>query len=303
MGRRPKGLITTVREALRAWWRSKFDQADDQATDAVWTDGDDGGSTPPRKNKKVYVQSLPHAAALALPARDDVFCFEVIPAFRWSSTAMSRETLKARVPHHEDAAREELLRVAWSTARDCAAHEPAAAEAAINKKLSAEGNWCFDDSSGLIRCRPSVRVRMDADLREHVRPHHLDQVTISETEEVGRRRAQRALALTEAWLEVISELELLGEVDAHQRRLLVPFAATLADSDFRKVLESLRRERRTSTDALIAALEAARGNHQEAGLYEFADAYDKALSAFCREMGLKPFSWVDDAIASDGTAR
>jgi hypothetical protein len=68
-------------------------------------------------------------------------------------------------------------------------------------------------------------------------------------------------------------------------------------------MEALRRERRTSTEALVEALRGARGDHQEAGLYEFADAYDKALSAFCKEMGLSPFSWIDDAVAPDGPAR
>ncbi|WP_435813597.1 hypothetical protein [Streptomyces sp. NBC_01310] len=141
---------------------------------------------------------------------------------------------------------------------------------------------------------------MDPALREHVLPHHLHELTLKETQRLGLIRAERALTLTEAWLKVISELELLGELDAHQRRLLVPFAATFADQEFRKVMEALRGHRRTSIDALVTALHAARGDHQEAGLFEFADAYDKALSAFCREVGVGPFSWVENAVAADG---
>ncbi|ASN24882.1 hypothetical protein LK07_13445 [Streptomyces pluripotens] len=301
MGRRPKGLFATVREAIRAWWRSRYDNATEEDTDAAWPDTDQSETAAPRK--KVFVQSLVQKTPLSVAAQDGVFSFEVFPVFRWSSREMSRDTLTTRVRQHEEAARDELLRVAWSAARACDPADPVAAEHAINARLATDGNWCFDDAQGFIRCTPSVRVRMDPAVREHVLPYRLDALTLRETEEVGGLRAERTRKLTEAWLKVISELELLGELDAHQRRLLVPFGAALADPDFRKVMEALRRERRTSTEALVAALKGARGDHQEAGLYEFADAYDKALSAFCREMGLSPFSWVDDAVAPDGSAR
>ncbi|WP_326593146.1 hypothetical protein [Streptomyces sp. NBC_01294] len=297
MGRRPKGLLTTVREAVRTWWHSKFDDIPAEEPDPTGSDAD--GSAPAAR-KDVFVQSLPQETALAMAARDDVFSFQVFPTFQWSSQAMSRETLKTRVQQYEGTAREELLRVAWSAARACDPADPAAAETAVNAVLSTAGNWCFDDENGLIRCTPTVRVRVDPALREHVLPHHLDELTLKETQRLGLIRAERALTLTEAWLKVISELELLGELDAHQRRLLVPFAATFADQEFRKVMEALRGHRRTSIDALVTALHAARGDHQEAGLFEFADAYDKALSAFCREVGVGPFSWVENAVAADG---
>ncbi|MFE6283629.1 hypothetical protein [Streptomyces sp. NPDC057877] len=300
MARRPKGLFAAVRAAVRAWWRSKYDDSALEGSDALRTGDDDAGPTGPRK--KVSVQSDPQQTPLTMAAQGDVFSFEVFPVFLWSSREMSRETLRSRVGRHEAGARDELLRVAWKVARGCAPEDPIAAEKAINARLRGDGNWCFDDAQGLIHCTPSVQVRMDPAVREHVRPHRLEELDLKESTELGLLRASRARTLTEAWLKVISELELLGELDAHKRRLLVPFAATLADGDFRKVMEALRRERRTSTEALVAALHSARNDHQEAGLYEFAGAYDKALNAFCQEMGLTPFSWVDDAVASDGTA-
>ncbi|MEV2217177.1 hypothetical protein AB0H86_38135 [Streptomyces sp. NPDC050997] len=290
-----------MREAVRAWWRSKRDDhAPDEETESTAWDGDDSASAP---RKDVFVQSLPEKTPLSMAAHGDVFSFEVFPTFQWSSGAMSRDTLKKRVQQHEGTAREELLRVAWSAARACDPADPVTAETAVNARLATDGNWCFDDIEGRIRCIPSVRVRVDPALREHVLPHHLDELTLRETERLGLIRAERARTLTEAWLKMISELELLGELDAHQRRLLVPFAARLADQDFRKVMEELRGHRRTTVEALVAALEGARGLHQEAGLFEFADAYDKALSAFCREAGIRPFSWVEDAVATEGPAR
>ncbi|MFJ4538559.1 hypothetical protein ACIP39_21765 [Streptomyces tibetensis] len=299
---RRKGLFATLREAWRTWRRNRYDDGFYEETETSGSDDGEGTASQPRR-RKVFVQSPPSKAPLAMAARDDIFSYEVFPTFQWNSSAMSRETLKERVVHHEATAREELLRVGWSAARDCDPADPVAAESAINKKLSIDGNWCFDDTEGLIRCTPSVRVRVDPALREHVLPHRLHELTLRETQRLVLIKAERARELTEAWLKVISELELIGELDAHQRRLLVPFAATLADQDFRKVMEGLRRQRRTSVDALITTLEGARGAHQEAGLFEFADAYDKAISAFRREMGLSESSLIEDAIAPEGPAR
>ncbi|MFB6848187.1 hypothetical protein ACFCXS_25520 [Streptomyces sp. NPDC056373] len=299
---RRKGLFATLREAWRTWRRNRYDDGFEEEPETTGSDDGEGTASQPRR-RKVFVQSPPPETPLAMAARDDVFSYEVFPTFQWNSSAMSRETLKERVVHHEATAREELLRVGWSAARDCDPADPVAAESAINKKLSIDGNWCFDDTEGLIRCTPSVRVRVDPALREHVLPHRLHELTLRETQRLGLIRAERARELTEAWLKVISDLELIGELDAHQRRLLVPFAATLADQDFRKVMEGLRRQRRTSVDALITTLEGARGAHQEAGLFEFADAYDKAISAFRREMGLSESSLIEDAIAPEGPAR
>ncbi|MEU1402402.1 hypothetical protein ABZ471_08555 [Streptomyces sp. NPDC005728] len=301
MGRRPKGLLATVRDSIRVWWRSKHDDPSPQETETTGSDAD--ASAPVTRPKDVYVQSRPQKTPLSMAAHGDVFSFEVFPTLQWSSQEMSRDTLKSRVPEHEETAREELIRVAWSAARACDPADPVAAEAAVNAALLTEGNWCFDDTSGRIRCTPSVRVRVDPALREHVLPHHLDELTLRETERLGLVRAERARTLTEAWLKVISDLELLGELDAHQRRLLVPFAAAFADQEFRKVMEGLRQYRRTTIDALRAALDGASGSHREAGLFEFADAYDKALSAFCREMGVGPFSWVENAVAAEGPDR
>ncbi|MEV5953673.1 hypothetical protein AB0M11_07830 [Streptomyces sp. NPDC051987] len=297
MPRRPKGLLATLREAVRAWWRSRNgDDTGEPGTPDARSDDDTEGTG---LRKKVSVQSPPVENPLLMAAHGDVFSFEVFPAFQWSSTEMSRETLKIRVRQHEETAREELLRVAWTAARACAADDPEAAEQAINAKLSAEGNWCYDDVQGRIRCTPSVRVRVDPAVRDHVLQYRLEELTLKETLRVGEFRAQRARELTEAWLEVIKDLELMPELDAHKRRLLVPFASAFADDDFHVAMSALRKERLTSVQALLRALEGAGGAHQRAGMYEFASMYDAALNAFRNEMGLGPASWAGDLVMTE----
>ncbi|WP_314220436.1 hypothetical protein [Streptomyces zaehneri] len=298
MRRRPRGLFATVREAVRTWWRSMYDDNGEPETEDTWSDDETDG---PEPRKKVSVQSSPQENPLSMAAHGDVFSFQVFPTFRWSSREMSRDTLRTRARQHETTAREELLRVAWTTARGCAPDDPVAAERAINAKLSTDGNWCFDDTQGLVRCTPSVRVRVDPAVRDHVLKYHLEELTLKETLRVGEFRAKRARELTEAWLEVIKDLELLGELDAHKRRLLVPFAATFADADFHVVMSALRKDRLTSVQALLQALEGASSAHQRSGMYEFAAAYDTAIYAFRQEMGLHPGSWGGGVVMAEGS--
>ncbi|MFJ6480321.1 MULTISPECIES: hypothetical protein [unclassified Streptomyces] len=297
MRRRSKGLLATVREAVRRWWRSKNGDTSEPEAEDTGSDHDTDAAGP---RKKVSVQSPLQEKALSMAARGDVFSFQVFPTFRWSSREMPRDTLKTRVGQHEQTAREELLRVAWTAARACAPDDPIEAEQAINDRLSEDGNWCFDDAEGLIRCTPSVRVRVDPEVREHVLKHHLEELTLKETQRVGELRAKRAQELTETWLEVIKNLERFEKLDEHKRRLLVPFAATFADEGFHVVMSALRKDRLTSVEALLHALEGASSAHQRSGMYEFAAAYDTAINAFRREMGLSPGSWVDDVVMAEG---
>ncbi|MPY57496.1 hypothetical protein [Streptomyces spongiae] len=298
MRRRPKGLFATLRD----WWRSKYAGTTDQDGEAAGPGGDggDGSSALPAARKEVTLQLPPQDTAVEVAARGDVFAFQVHPAFQWSSNAMTLDVLRERAAVHEGTAREELLARAWSATRECDPADPVAAERAITAKL-ADG-WCYDDDKGRIRCSPSVRVRVDPALREHVLPYHLAELTLREEGRLGRLKAEQVESLTETWLRVIKDLEQLEQLDATQRRLLVPFAAALADQDFRKVMEALRNLRHSGTHALAKVLEDATHNHERVGMFEYANAYDKALGAFCREMGLSPFSWVDNAVAVEGPA-
>ena len=74
--------------------------------------------------------------------------------------------------------------------------------------------------------------------------------------------------------------------------MLLPYAASLTDEAFAGVLHGLAAHRMQLTTDLAAVLQQAAANHEHVGLYEFANAYDKALQSFCRQMGLDPFAWL-----------
>ncbi|MEU8686021.1 hypothetical protein [Streptomyces sp. NPDC048611] len=286
---------TGLRTRLRNWWHRITGRDGTEPTGGPDTADDpeheDGPALGQAAQHEVAVELPPAEEKLSVAAEGDVFTFELVPHFRWSSREMTLDVLRERAALHEDAARRKLLRRAWSVARTCDPGDPVAAEKTVNKEL--RGGWCYHDDKGLIRCRPSVRMRMDPALRDHVRPFHLAEVRMVNEHRLGKLKADQVRELTERWLQVMSELELLGTLGAAERRLLVPFAAALADEDFCKVMQALKNTRRNGAEALADVLTAAAKHHEQVGLFEYANAYDKALSEFCRQMGLSPFSWVD----------
>ncbi|GAA2309143.1 hypothetical protein Scani_37220 [Streptomyces caniferus] len=287
-----------LRTRLRNWWRRVTGRNDAETADGPEPVDEAEGTAGPATagqaaQAEVAVELPPGDEVLSVAARGDVFAFELVPHFRWSSREMTLDTLRERAVLHEEAARCKLLRRAWAVARACDPGDPVAAEKAVNKEL--RGGWCYNDEKGLIRCRASVRMRIDPALREHVLPFHLAELRLTEEHSLGELKAGQVQARTERWLRVMSELELLGTLGPAERRLLVPFAAALADEDFFKVMQALKNTRRNGAEALANVLTAATKHHEQVGLFEYANAYDKALSEFCRQMGLSPFSWVDSA--------
>ncbi|QNA75410.1 hypothetical protein C8250_029110 [Streptomyces sp. So13.3] len=292
---RPKGLFAT----LRTWWRSKDGENGDEFGDTRTRSGTEGAAAAGQSAQGEAALELPaENETLALTARGDVFSFEVLPHFRWSSVVMTLEVLRERAGVHQELARAELVRRAWSVARGCDPSDPVAAEQAVNEELG--NGWCYEDEKGSIRCVPSVRMRIDPVLREHILPFHLNELTLKEEHRLGLLKADHAESLTEQWLQVVRELEQAGDLGPSERRLMVPFAAALAEGgDFSRVMEALENTRRAGTKVLAQVLAEAAKNSEQVGLFEYANAYDKALGAFCRQMGLSPFSWVDGAVAAD----
>ncbi|MFE9171068.1 hypothetical protein ACFYNZ_16330 [Streptomyces kebangsaanensis] len=288
---RKKGLLARWRE----WWRGrrKRRNALTAATaDPVAEWESPALGTVELVRPEAYAELAPSAEPLLLAAQGDVFEFHVLPHFRWHSREMSVERLRERAGALSAEARDELLKRSWALARTCDAGDPVKVEELVNSELS--DGWCYEDEEGLIKCRPTVRVRIDPALRDRMLPARLEEQGMKEDLRLGLLKAAHARQLTEEWLQVIADLERSGELTPVQRQFLVPFAATLADSDFAAASDALRTARRTGAVALANVLNQATKNHEQVGLFEFANAYDKALNSFSQQMGLTPFSWILD---------
>jgi hypothetical protein len=257
------------------------------------------GTTPGSVSKTVEYAPPDDDTPVVVWANGGVFTFSLIPAFRWSSASMTYQELEECAHRYHANARNTLLRKVWSTARAFPPDEIDAAESAINTVLAEE--WCFEDEAGRVACRSSVRVLLDPELREHMLPSERRRLDLTGQHQIAMLHADLVEQRTQRWLEVVKNLELMEVLGPDQRQLLVPFAANLADADFAKVMHALSDRRGHVADQLASVLRDARNDHEQIGLYEFANAYDKALQSFCRQMGLTPFSWAIDASSDPST--
>ncbi|MGY5138083.1 hypothetical protein ACWGJW_37850, partial [Streptomyces nigrescens] len=94
-----------LRTRLRSWWRrvtGKGGTEPDGAPETV--DEPDGEDTSPlgqAAQAEVGVELPPVEETLSVAADGDVFAFELVPHFRWSSREMTLDVLRERAALHE----------------------------------------------------------------------------------------------------------------------------------------------------------------------------------------------------------
>ncbi|WP_305787004.1 hypothetical protein [Symbioplanes lichenis] len=237
---------------------------------------------------------------LVVASRGDVFDLHLIPYFQWSSAEMDLDMLAARSGRYVEPARGRLLREVWRTTRAHGPNDAAAAEKAINNLQVLRDGWCYTDDEGMIRCRPTVRVTLDPRLREHTLPFELDRLRLDAHHRYGLVHAGYVEERAQRWLKVIKSIESIEELGVLERQFLAPFAAMLTDKDFASTMTQLANVRNARTNDLAGVLRQAGKNHESVGLFEFARAYDKAVEAFSRQMGLDPYHWMHDGTTVGG---
>jgi len=227
---------------------------------------------------------------LVVPARGDAFSFYLLTQFRWAASGLTVAELERRCATYTIKARSAVLRRVWATARRFDPGDTDRAEAAIGKDLASGWQYAIDGVT--ITCTPTVLVTADPELREHRRSVELRRLALRAEVELGTARADTVHRLAERWLEVLGQLEAHEMLRPEVRQLLLPYAAALTDETFGAVVHSLATHRLQLTNDLASVLQQAAANHERVGLYEFANAYDKALRSYCRQMGLDPFAWL-----------
>jgi hypothetical protein len=227
------------------------------------------------------------SSPLVVPAGGDVYDFHAFVHLQWDSPSrhFDLDEIEEESASYEDVAMQQTMRVVWSRARTLDPLDPAGAELQLNQAL--ETGFCWPKTNPNLRCRPSVRVIIDPRLKEQKAPlelRRIEQRLAMERDEIVRER-------TERWLLGFQELEQFRHLGKDERQFLVPFAASLVDADLATVTRALAGERRARYDELVGVLAQAVRDHERVGLFEFANAYDKALRAFCRQTGIDLGTW------------
>ncbi|SHM59503.1 hypothetical protein [Cryptosporangium aurantiacum] len=283
------------RSGFLQWWRQWFPKRE-----AAQTTPDTVCDSP--------MTTLP----MLVPARGEVFDFHLYVRLHWSSPTHSLHQLENLSHARSHTALATIRMAAWEIARMYEPGDTGPAEHAVNNRF-AQG-LCYDDAYGrTIRCDPTVRVLMDPRLREHLVQYRLEQAQQREEHRLGLDRARMVEERTQSWLNALRTFEgapesvdgrmsapnrdgsrtpEVDEAEVRQRQFLLPFAASLSDQQFAEVTTDLSETRRERAIELVQVLRAARGDHQQVGLFEFARAYDKAYEMFCQQMGLRPYSFM-----------
>ncbi|MCP3785305.1 hypothetical protein NLX85_18250 [Micromonospora sp. A3M-1-15] len=237
----------------------------------------------------------PEPVPLVVPGAGDVFDLHVIVHLRWQSPPDKRLSYEraeelSRVYH--DTAMNSVLKRVWQLARSLDPLYPAQAETEMNNDPQLRRGWCFGDENGTVQCVPTVRVFLDPKLREHKNPFEIQRLSIEEEHNLGMARDELVRTRTESWLRGFQELETFADLGKDERQFLLPYAASLSDERLAKVTTVLARDRHQRYTDLVGLLKVASNDHERLGLFEFANAYDKALQTFCRQMGVGASQWM-----------
>lgn len=288
----------TERKGFIGWLKRLFRRPKPPATTVAETAAIPAATLLP----EVTIEPSGSDEPLRLPAQGEVFELHLLVDFKWISSQLSRSALEERATTHTENARHEVQRRLWAVARGIAATETAEAETALNAKL--KDGWCYESESATVRCQPSVRVRLDPRLADRLLPFQHRELDMNEEHRLGMLKAELTEVLSKAWMKSVKLVETADEfvVSEEQAQFLAPFAAVLADGDFASVMIQLAQKRRQLTVELKNVLDDARRGHEQAGLFEFASAYDRAVQAFSRQMGLDPYSLVFPLTTGDTEA-
>ncbi|WP_446212872.1 hypothetical protein [Micromonospora sp. IBSANI012] len=210
----------------------------------------------------------------------DVFEFQVHTHLVWSSREMDYDELTEQAGEFTSSAQDAVRERIWEVARTFSPYHSAAAEKAMQQALDTD--WCYSGDAGKVRCRAKVRVLPDPRVHEHLLPFALQELDVEANASLGLLRADRFEQVTVRWRELLDSL-------GHDA--MVAYATQLTDPAFATVFARFVNHRRASVVELAEVLRQASKDHEHVGMYEFANAYDKAVQAFCKQMGLDEGGW------------
>ncbi|MER7166188.1 hypothetical protein ABT336_08975 [Micromonospora sp. NPDC000207] len=230
---------------------------------------------PPVPLVEVVYQPAGDGTVSTALCKGDVFEFQVHTHLVWSTREMTYDDLTTQAAEYSSSAQDTVRERIWKVARGFSPYHAAQAEEEMQKAL--ESDWCYSGVRGKVRCAARVRVLPDPRVREHLLPYARQELDVEANATLGGLRAARFEAMILRWRKLI---ETLGH------EAVVRYAAQLTDRPFADVVTRYGEDRRAAVQELVDVLGQASRDHEHVGLYEFADAYDQAVQAFRKQMGL-----------------
>ncbi|MEV6298730.1 hypothetical protein AB0M02_04915 [Actinoplanes sp. NPDC051861] len=224
---------------------------------------------------------------IAVLSRGDVYELRIHADLEWSTSAMTYAELMRQAGEYTGAAHDELRRRVWRIGRNYGPHQAAQAEAEMRRQA---GDWCYDTDKGLIRCVADIRVVPDERVREHLVPYALREIDLDAEAVLGHQRADLLEKLVARWRTLLT---------ASGASPITVAAAQLSDPAFAAVLNLLAEKRRAQGRELVDVLGQATRDHEQLGLFEFAEMYASAAAAFLSQLNEEDQKFVRDMVNAD----
>jgi hypothetical protein len=268
----------------RSWWRRLVDRLTGRRADDRPVPPEPSGLTPMSESK---YRSTEHQNPITVLARGDVYEFRVYADLEWSSSAMSYADLTAQAAEYTGAAHDELRRRVWRIGRKHGPYHSAQAEKEM-RELAAD--WCYDTALGRVRCVADLRVMPDERVREHLVPYAQREIAMDAEAALGNQKAEMVRVLLSRWHTVLSEVGVSPISVA---------AARLSDAGFAAVLERLSAERRDRDLDLVGVLRQASMDHEQLGMFEYAEMYAAAVASFLAQLTEEDRDFVKGLLNTD----
>jgi hypothetical protein len=221
---------------------------------------------------KLVTYREPEIGPVVVRSEGDVFEFHVYATPTWTGQEMFADELREHAgrltPRVHELVREQI----WPLARNFRPTAGAQAEVAFQRAV--ESGWHFSNG---VACVVKLRVLSDPALHEHLRKSALRELDVEADAKLGRLRVELLTTVVDKWHKLLTDLGRTPEAVQ---------AARLTAQDLGTAVQQLAAHHRTAVEELIKVLGTAAGQHDRIGLYEFATAYDAALAALQRELGV-----------------
>lgn len=208
-------------------------------------------------------------APMYVPAVGGVFDFTVECTLVWTTRDYSERQLRIAIPRCVERSTEDVEFRVLRMSHRFHAEQSEALESALAEEF--RHRPCrFKSRRGLIQCSPQLRVSIDQDVRDTLRPNHLQRLHLDGEHTNNMRRADLVDTLSRRWS------DLLGNIKDEP---LIAHAAALTDEEFALVIKEMNKNRQLHTEELLDLLREAneRAGDLRMGAFEWAQAFDRAL--------------------------
>lgn len=210
---------------------------------------------------------------MAVPAEGDVFNFHVFPWVTWHGDGLTQDQLIEIADRQEGEIRTLLMQEISDVSRTYLPHHALALEQHLNGRFSQPQSLGY---GVMLRWEARVQVLPEGRVQEKLRPYLEQRMEMDSDQYLKLRRAELVDELTQRWSEVL------------QRLRNQPFtlqAAKLAEQEFAKIIEELGKKESDALEKLRVLLKDASSGHNDLGLYEYAEVFDKLVKQLEQRAG------------------